>query len=151
MHYGSDLSLVNPNWISPEIVTQDEMQLTESQIEQAISDHDARNAELRRGFIERKVDLDEARTVEFHFRAWSKQYAAGLAKALEDRGFLVLSKSSSASSSDPSFWDVEATIKQSIELTLRHEFSDELVRVAAQHCGQYDGWDARPSASSRGA
>jgi hypothetical protein len=127
------------------------MQLTESQIEQTISDHDAKNAELRSGFIERRVDLDEARTVEFHFRAWSKQYAAGLAKALENRGFLVLSKSSSTSSSEPSFWNLEATIRQSIDLTLRHEFTDELVRVAAQHCARYDGWDARPCASSRGA
>ena len=127
------------------------MQLTQSQIEQAVSDHDAKNAELRRGFIEKEVDLDETRTVEFHFRAWSKQYAAGLAKALEDRGFLVLSKSSSTSSSEPSFWNVVAIIKQSIELTLRHEFTDELVRVAAQHCGRYDGWDTRASATSRGA
>lgn len=127
------------------------MRLTESQIEQAISDHDARNAELRLGFIEKRVDLDEARTVEFHFSAWSKQYAAGLANALKDCGFLVLSKSSSTSSGEPSFWNVEATIKQSIDLTLRHEFTDELVRVAAQHCGRYDGWDARPFASSRGA
>jgi Regulator of ribonuclease activity B len=116
------------------------MHLIESQIEQAISDHDARNAELRRTFIEKEVDLDEARPVEFHFWAWSKQYAAGLAKALEDRGFLVLSKRSATSPSDPSIWNVEATIKQSIELTLRHEFSDELVRVANEYYGRYDGW-----------
>jgi Regulator of ribonuclease activity B len=127
------------------------MQITESQIEHAISDHDARNAELRRGFIEKEVDLDEARMVEFHFWAWSKEDAAGLTKALEDRGFLVHSKRSTTSSGDPSLWNIEATIKQSIELTLRHEFTDELVRVAAQYCGRYDEWDARPSASSRGA
>jgi Regulator of ribonuclease activity B len=127
------------------------MQLTESQIEQAISDRDAKNAELRRTFNEEEVDLDEARIVEFHFRAWSKDDAAGLAKALEDHGFLVLSKSPSVFSSDPSFWNVEATIKQSIDLTLRHEFTDEIVRVAAQHCGRYDGWDLRPSATSHGA
>jgi predicted membrane-bound spermidine synthase len=132
-------------------VTQDEMQLTESQIEQAISDHDARNAELRRTFIKKGVDLDDARMVEFHFRTWSKEAAAGLSKALEDRGFLVVLKHPAVFSSDPSFWNVEATIRQSIELTLRHEFTDELVRVAARYSGRYDGWDARPSAISRGA
>jgi hypothetical protein len=127
------------------------MRLTESQIEQAISDHDVRNAELRRGFIEKNVDLDEARTVEFHLWTWSKDDAAGLAKALEDRGFLVVLKHPEPSSSDPSLCKIEATIKQSIELTLRHEFSDELVRVAAGHSGRYEGWDVRPSAISRGA
>jgi hypothetical protein len=119
------------------------MQLTESQIEQAISDHDARNVELRRGFIEKEVELDEVRTVEFHFWTWSKEHAAGLARALEDRRFLVALKHAAASSSDPSVWNVEATIKQSIDLTLRHEFTDELVHVAAEFSGRYDGWGLR--------
>ena len=132
-------------------VTRDEMRSTESQIEQAIADHDARNAELRRGFIEKEVDLDEARTIEFHFWTWSKDDAAGLAKALEERRFLVVLKHPAVPSSDPSLWNVEAAIRQSIELTLRHEFTDELVRVAAGYSGRYDGWDARPAAISRGA
>jgi|SRR5580698_7949019 hypothetical protein len=127
------------------------MRLTESQIAQAISDHDARNVELRRTFIEKNVDLDEARTVEFHFGTWSKDDAAGLAKALEDRGFQVVLKHPAASSSDPSLWNIETTIKQSIELTLHHEFTDELVRVAGGYSGRYEGWGVRPSAISSGA
>jgi Regulator of ribonuclease activity B len=131
-------------------VTQDEMQLTESQIEQAILDRDAKNAELRRTFIKKEVDLNEARTVEFHFWTWNKEDAAGLSKALEDRGFLVVLKHPAVFYSDRSVWNVDSTIRQSIELTLRHEFTDELVRVAARYSGRYDGWDA-PSAISRGA
>jgi hypothetical protein len=89
-----------------------------------------------------EIDL-EVRTVEFHFWTWSKEHAAGLARALEDRRFLVALKHAAASSSDPSVWNVEATIKQSIDLTLRHEFTDELVHVAAEFSGRYDGWGLR--------
>lgn len=116
------------------------MRLSESQIEEAISAHEARNAALRYSFTEKAVDFGEARLVECHFWTWSKEDAAGLAKALQDRGFLILSQRFAASSTDPSTWNVEAGIKQSIELTLRREFTDELVRVAAAHFGQYDGW-----------
>ncbi len=117
-----------------------EMRLSECQIEEAISDHDARNAALRGTFIEKLVDLGEARLVECHFWAWSEEDGAGLAKALRDRGFVILSQGPAASSKGDALWNVEAGIKQSIELTLRREFTDELVRVAAMHSGSYDGW-----------
>lgn len=116
------------------------MRLNESQIEEEISGHEARNAALRRVFVEKGVDFGEARLVECHFWTWCKEDAAGLAKALLNRGFLILSQGLAASSNDPSLWSVEAGIKQSIDLTLRREFTDELVRVAAEHSGRYDGW-----------
>jgi Regulator of ribonuclease activity B len=121
-------------------LTQTEMRLSESQIEDAISGHEARNAELRRIFVEKRVDFGEARLVDCHFWTWTKEDAAGLSKALLARGFLILSQGLAASSKDPSLWNVTAGIKQSIELTLRREFTDELVRVAAEHSGLYDGW-----------
>ena len=121
-------------------VTQANMRLSETQIEEAISGHEARNAGLRRVFTEKGVDFGEPRLIECHFWTWSKEDAAGLAEALTTCGFRILAQRPAASSNDPSLWNVEAGIKQSIELTLRREFTDELVRVAADHSGRYDGW-----------
>ena len=116
------------------------MGLSESQIEEAISGHEARNAELRRVFVEKRVDFSESRLVECHFWASSKEDADGLAKALLARGFFIISQGPAASSNEPLLWNVEAGVRQSIELTLRREFTDELVRVAAEYSGKYDGW-----------
>ena len=121
-------------------VTQANMRLSETQIEEAISGHEARNAGLRRVFIEKGVDFGKPRLIECHFWTWSKEEAAGLAEVLTTRGFRILAQGLAASSNDPALWNVEAGIKQSIELTLRREFTDELVRVAAGHSGRYDGW-----------
>jgi hypothetical protein len=114
--------------------------LSESQIEEAISGHEARNTALRRAFIEKRADFSEPRLIECHFWASSNEDAAGLTTALTTRGFRILAQRPAASPNDPSLWNVEAEIHQSIELTLRHEFTDELVRVAAAHSARYDGW-----------
>ena len=124
-------------------VTRAKMRLSETQIEEAISGHEARNTGLRRVFIEKGVDFGEPRLIECHFWTWSKEDAAGLVGALSTRGFRILAQRPAASSNDPCLWNVEAAIEQSIELTLRREFTDELVRAAAAHSGRYDGWGAR--------
>jgi hypothetical protein len=124
-------------------VTQAKMHLSETQIEEAISGHEARNTALRRVFIEKGVDFAEPRLIECHFWTWSKEDAAGLTEALATRGFRILAQGPTASSNDPCLWNVEAGIRQSIELTLRHEFTDQLVRIAAAHSGRYDGWGTR--------
>jgi Regulator of ribonuclease activity B len=121
-------------------VTQTKMGLSEIQIEEAISGHEARNTGLRRVFIAKGVDFGEPRLIECHFWTWRKEDAVGLAEALTTRGFRILAQRPAASSNDPFLWNVEAGIEQSIELTLRREFTDELVRVAAVHSGRYDGW-----------
>lgn len=114
--------------------------MSEAQIQEAISSHELRNAALRRLFIEKKVDLSEERQIECHFWAWSRQDAADLAEELMVRGFSILTQRLVAPPHDPALWNLEANIKQSIELTLRREFTDELVRVAASQSGRYDGW-----------
>jgi hypothetical protein len=48
-------------------VTQAKMHLSETQIDEAISGHEARNTELRRVFIEKGVDFGERRSIECHF------------------------------------------------------------------------------------
>jgi hypothetical protein len=125
---------------NPPKATKSERGLSEPQIEEAISGHEARNAELRRVFIEKRADFSESRLVECHFCARSKEDAAGLATALLARGFFIISQGPVASSNVPLLWNVEAGVRQSIELTRRREFTDELVRAAAEHSGRYDGW-----------
>jgi regulator of ribonuclease activity B len=124
-------------------MTRAKMRLSETQIEEAISGHEARNTALRRVFIEKGADFGEPRLIECHFWAWSKEDAADLAERLTIRGFRILAQRPAATPNDPRLWNVEAEIHQSIELTLRREFTDELVRVAAAHSGRYDGWGTR--------
>ena len=86
------------------------------------------------------MDLREPREIECHFWAWSSDDAASLAGALAAKGFRLLAQRPAGAASDPSLWNVEAGIRQSIELTLRREFTEEMARTAALHSAQYDGW-----------
>src|SRR5713226_2456813 len=117
--------------------------ISETEIEAIIQGHESRNAALRQTLIEKGVDLGEPRTIECHFWSWSPANAASLAEDLTSRGFEILVQRSAGSARDPQLWNVEAAIKQSAELTLRSEFTDELVRIAAAHFGKYDGWGTR--------
>jgi regulator of RNase E activity RraB len=117
--------------------------ISEAEIEAIIQGHESRNAALRQMLIEKGADLGEPRTIECHFWCWSRAASATLADDLASRGFEILTQRSARSSRDPELWNIEAAIKQSAELTLRREFTDELVRIAAAHFGKYDGWGTR--------
>jgi regulator of ribonuclease activity B len=119
------------------------MPISEMEIDAIIQGHEARNAALRQTLIEKGVDLGEPRTIECHFWSWSPAEAASLAEHLTKRGFEILAQRSASSSKDPQLWNVEAAVKQSAALTLRREFTDELVRIGAAHLGKYDGWGTR--------
>jgi Regulator of ribonuclease activity B len=112
----------------------------ETELQAIIRGHESRNDALRQTLVDKEVDLGEHRTIECHFWSWSEGNAASLAQDLANKGFEILAQRSARSSRDPELWNVEAAIKQSIELTLRREFTDELVRTAAAHFGKYDGW-----------
>jgi hypothetical protein len=119
------------------------MPMTEEGIEEATSGHVARNASLRRVFMEKGVDLGEPRLIECHFWTWSQEDAAGLGESLKRRGFTILVQRPAAIADNPPRWNVEAGVTQSIELTMRREFTDELVRLADSFRGLYDGWGTR--------
>ena len=119
------------------------MQTSQSEIETIIKGHEARNEALRQILVNRGIDLREPRQIECHFWAWSDEDATSLADALVRRGFEILARRSAGSAQDPNLWNVEAAIRQSAELTLRREFTDELVRAAATHAARYDGWGTR--------
>jgi len=115
----------------------------EKTIEQIISGHEARNASLRQVFLAKDVDLTAARKIECHFWTWSKEDAAELSGSLKGRGFEILTQGPAATGDDPGRWNLEAAVRQSIDLTLRREFTDELVRLADSHRALYDGWGTR--------
>ncbi len=112
-------------------------------IEEIISNHEARDASLCRVFLEKNIDLTDARIIECHFWTWSREDAAKLGEALKSRGFEILVQRPAAIAGDPDRWNVEAAVRQSINLTMRREFIDELVRLADSHDGLYDGWGTR--------
>jgi regulator of RNase E activity RraB len=115
----------------------------QADLNSVIEGHELRNEALRQNLISKGADLGEPRMIECHFWSWSQGDAAALAADLESRGFQILKQEPARSSKDPDLWNVEATIKQSIDLTLRREFTDELIRMAASHSGKYDGWGTR--------
>lgn len=112
-------------------------------IEEMISAHQVRDASLRGVFLEKKIDLTEPRIIECHFWAWDKENVSQLANALKMRGFEILIQRPAAIANDPNRWNLEAAIRQSIDLTMRREFIDELVRLADSNDGIYDGWGTR--------
>jgi hypothetical protein len=112
-------------------------------IEEIISGHEARNASLRHVFLEKKVDLTEPRKIECHFWIWSRDDATELAESLKSRGFEILTQRPAAIAGDSARWNLEAAVRQSIDLTMRREFTDELARLADSHGGLYDGWGTR--------
>jgi hypothetical protein len=117
--------------------------MTERSIEQLIVAHEARDGALRNVFLEKKADLREPRIIECHFWTWSEEDAQQLAAALKCRGFEMLVQRSAGIAGDPNRWNLEASLTQSIDLTMRREFIDELVRLADSHGGLYDGWGTR--------
>ncbi len=112
----------------------------ESRIQEIISGHEARNASLRDVFLKRNVDLAEPRKIECHFWTWSGKEATELSQALKVLGFEELARRPAAIPGDANRWNLEAAIRQSIDLTMRREFIDELVRMADSHGGLFDGW-----------
>lgn len=116
------------------------VQNSEADIDEIIEGHEIRNETLRKTLLAKGIDLGEPRVIECHFWVWSEENAASLGEDLIRQGFEILVGGRADSVKDPKLWNVEAAIKQSIELTLRREFTDELVRTAARHLGKYDGW-----------
>ena len=116
------------------------MRFSEDELTVIIRGHELRNEALRQRLVGTGVDLREPRVIECHFWTRSQADAGSLAAALIARGYEILAQRSAASDSDPSLWNIEVSIRQSIELTLSREFTDELARIAAKHSGRYDGW-----------
>jgi len=115
------------------------MMTSRKTIEEIIAGHEARNRSLRLTFVEKKVDLEASRRIECHFWVWGRNEAAELVQALKRRGFDTKTGPAQIDR-DANRWNLEAAIKQSIDLTLRPEFTEEMAHLAASYGGIYDGW-----------
>jgi regulator of RNase E activity RraB len=116
------------------------MSISESAIIESIQGHMIRNEALLQAFINKGVDPREPRTIECHFWACASTDAVNLAEALIALGFKILKQQSAMLAKDPNRWNIEVAIKQSIDITMRREFTEDLVRLAATHSAEYDGW-----------
>jgi regulator of RNase E activity RraB len=114
--------------------------MTDAEIKQAIEGHDARNEALRQKLDKDAVDLNIPREIDCHFWLDSKENADRLASILSKQGFRVKTSGPAIVGSKEVPWNLEMVVRQSIDLTLTHEFADELVRRAADCGGRYDGW-----------
>lgn len=113
---------------------------SEKEIQEAIEGHDRRNVSLKQLLLDKKVDIRETRPIDLHFWAASSSDAQGLADVLRTQGFTILVQRRAVVEDTTLPWNIEAQIAQSIDLTVRHEFTEELVRLAITHNARYDGW-----------
>ncbi len=114
---------------------------TEAEIDSDIFRHDARNLQLKRRLAERGVDFRGERLIICDFRAPSRQQASRLEQALTERGFLVLQVAATGSE-DHCVLRVRARVERTIDQAASHEFTEALVRSAADFSCLYDGWSA---------
>jgi hypothetical protein len=114
--------------------------MTEAEIQTSLAKHRDRNAQLRQVLSERAVNFSQERPVDVHFWVWSQRDAAVLARDLFKQGFLVKLLSSASSPDDPSRWTVDAGARVAPERMLGDEFTERMIRLAAEHDAIYDGW-----------
>jgi regulator of RNase E activity RraB len=86
------------------------------------------------------VDLSESRTIDCHFWSASEADAEALGIALSFRGFMITVKQRASNLDAALPWNLEVRIKQSVDLTVRPEFTEDLVTLADAHNSRYDGW-----------
>jgi hypothetical protein len=109
-------------------------------IQEALSEHRQRNAELQKVLVAKNIDLKERRPIDVHFWAWSQRDAAVIGRDLFKRGFLVKLIAPSPQPGDEERWGVEAGALIVPEEILGDEFTEGMVRLASTQDGTYDGW-----------
>lgn len=114
--------------------------MDDAKLQQAVQAHEGRNAALRKTFLEKNVDMRMARDIDLHFWASGEASASALAESLSRLGFAVPVPRPAPTAGDVNLWNVEARVRQSIDLTMRREFITDVVRLADSHGGVFDGW-----------
>jgi|SRR3954447_1779680 hypothetical protein len=114
--------------------------MTEKEIADAIDGHQLRNHSLSNLLSSKGVNIREPRLIECHFWSKSESDANGIAAALRSRGFSILTIRKAELSQPDLDWNVEASIRQSVDITTRPEFTGDIVRLAIGHNSRYDGW-----------
>jgi hypothetical protein len=106
-----------------------------SSIEQDIAGHRARNQSLLRRIEESGVSLTDSRACDIHFFCPDRAAAMCLTADLESE----LGCEVNANPSNDG-WSLEAKKTISPHQLTSSEMTEKLVRLAAQHNSQFDGW-----------
>jgi len=109
----------------------------ESKIQALIDGHTARNRELKNLISSKGVALDDRRLIDLHFWAMNERAAENLATALNQAGYPVTVKSKVEGCDQ---WNVESQIETSPIAVTAQFFVESLVRLAATHESEFDGW-----------
>ena len=111
--------------------------MDESKIQKSIEGHLARNRELKKLIANKGVDPEKKRIIDLHFWASSEGAANDLALALKDAGHGAASRGR-VDGSD--LWNVETQVEASPLAVTTPFFVERLVRLAADHDAEFDGW-----------
>lgn len=109
-------------------------------IASSIEGHNHRNLALRDDLLQKGIVLDDPRAVELHFWSTAQRDAALLARALYQSGFLILVLAPNEQEDGSVLWNVEAGLKEPISRVISSEFTERMVRLAAEHSSEFDGW-----------
>ncbi len=104
----------------------------------AVSGHQRRNAALKEMLLGR-VDLGASRAIDCHFWSRSEVDAAVLIADSKAQGCSLITQGE-ARTKDDFGWNVELRVHQSVEQTIRPEFTLLLVQIARSRNSIYDGW-----------
>jgi hypothetical protein len=105
-----------------------------------LTGHEQRNKELLLLFRAKQVNLDEKRSIDLHFWAWSQSDSVRLAHELYRRGFTILLLKPAILPDDPERWNVEAGTRSTISSIVDSKFTEMLVDLASSFNADYDGW-----------
>lgn len=106
----------------------------------AIEGHNRRNLALKDNLVQKGIVLDDPRAVELHFWSAEQRNAALLARALYQAGFLVLVLAPNEQENGSILWNIEAGLKEPISKVISSEFTERMVRLAAEFSSDFDGW-----------
>lgn len=109
-------------------------------LQDRIEGHNLRNRKLVQVFKSRNVSLDEARSIELHFWADRQSNAVRLGHELYKKGFVILVLKPEDTIEDAGRWNIEAGVKATISSVISESFTKDLVNLAAEAGGEYDGW-----------
>ena len=87
-----------------------------------------------------KVNLAKPREVDLNFWANGPKAAKSLAAALKERGYVVKSLQPAVGEKKSGLWAVDVAAKVAPETVISECFTEELVRLAANLGGKFDGW-----------
>lgn len=114
--------------------------MAENEVQESLTKHRKRNEDLRQVLMRKGVNLTEQRPSDVHFWAWTQRDAAVLARELFKKGFLVKLLSPAPTPEDEARWGIEAGALVVPDQILGDEFTEGMVRLAAQCDSIYDGW-----------